>query len=195
MRYTWTQPGDDPSYDVGDKHDINGYFFPMFDALTTREILQDCKDRGHATGIYYGHNWGGTAPENATRAHEEYRRVYVPGLKVMFNWEQHKPDEIASGLETWRTLRPTVNTSWSMEGIQGGWMSPAFVKRIMETRVRWVPQAFAGDPMERRESDVVLRDLTRRGVPENIVSPFYMATDLGVGWDGWAFTLGLLPWP
>jgi hypothetical protein len=196
MRYAWTDAGDDPSYDVGNKHGIDGYFFPMFDAMTTKEIITDCKNRGHAVGIYYGHNWGGTAPENAAKASEEYKRVYVPGLKVMFNWEQHDPADIAKGLETWRTLRKTVNTSWSMAYHQGGWMSAAFVKRVLATRVRWVPQAFADAPsMNRVESDVAKADIVRRGVPENIVSCFYDAKQLGMDWDGFAFTLGRLPWP
>ena len=194
MRYAWTDANDDPSYDQGDKWGVDGYYFPMFDALTTREVIQDCKDRGYAVGIYYGHNWGGTAPENAAKAHEEYKRVYVPGLKVMFNWEQHKPDEIANALETWRTLRPTVGTSWSMEGMQGGWMSAAFVKRIMACKVRWVPQSFVGD-MVRRESDVTKANIVRRGVPENIVSCFLDGKQLGADWEGFAFTLGRMPFP
>ena len=153
------------------------------------------EDRGgHAVGIYYGHNWGGNASDNAVMAHAEYKKLFVPGLKVMFNWEQHRPEEIASGLETWRNLRPTVNTSWSMEGMQGGWMSAAFVKRVMACRVRWVPQCFIGN-MERRESDQVVRNLMRRGVPENIISCFYDSKQLGHGWDGFCFTLGTLPWP
>jgi hypothetical protein len=47
--------------------------------------------------------------------------------------------------------------------------------------------------MERRESDMVLRDLTKRGFPESSVSMFYDAAQLGVGWDGYAFTQGRLP--
>jgi hypothetical protein len=82
-----------------------------------------------------------------------------------------------------------------MEGMQGGWMSAAFVKRVMECRVRWVPQCFGEPGMWRRESDMVLRDLTRRGVPENIISMFLDAKQLGADWDGFAFTLGRLPWP
>jgi hypothetical protein len=192
VRYVWTVEGDDPDFAQGDRHGIDGYFYPFFDSLTTKERLIDTKAAGYAIGVYYGHNWGGTAAENAAKADAEYKKLYVPGLKVMFNWEQHKPDEIASGLEAWRVLRKTVNTSWSMEGMQGGWMSSAFVKRVLATRVRWVPQSFVGN-MERRESDATKWDIVRRGVPENIVSCFYDAAQLGANWDGFAFTAGRLP--
>ena len=61
MRYTWTDAGDDPSYDVGDKHGIDGYFFPMFDSLTTRENLQDCKNRATPSASTTGTTGAGTA--------------------------------------------------------------------------------------------------------------------------------------
>jgi hypothetical protein len=71
-------------------------------------------------------------------------------------------------------------------------MSPSFVQRVVGARVRVVPQCFIGN-MERRESDMVLRDLTKRGFPESSVSMFYDAAQLGVGWNGYAFTQGRLP--
>jgi len=195
MRFVWTDAGDDPSWQVGDKNGINGYFLPMFDGLTTQAFLRDqVKTRGHVAGIYMGHNWlpGKTASELAKRASDEYRRCIVPGLRVMFNLEQHEPEFIADVLEAWRELHPFVPTSWSPEGMQGGWMQPEFVSRVLACRVRVVPQAFRGD-MTRRESDVVKADVVRRGFPESVVSCFYDAAKLGEEWDGYAFTMGRLP--
>jgi hypothetical protein len=149
---------------------------------------------GGAFGLYLGHGWfpADSAEELAQRVNAEYVRLNVPGARVMFNLEEHDPDKIARVLEEWRRLQPKVNTSWSPEGMQGGWMSEAFVARVLACRVRVVPQAFAGY-MARRESDVVLRDVTRRGFPEGVVSIFYDAAQLGVDWDGYAFTEGRLP--
>lgn len=206
MRYVWTDAGDDPSWHIGDKWGINGYFMPMFDSLTTREFLRDeIQARGHVAGIYLGHNWfpGLTPAQLAAKVNTEFKRVSVPNLKVQFNIENHDPDYVVQTLEAWRKLQPKVGTSWSMEGMQGGWMGPklrpgeapapgSFVARVLATRVRLVPQTFTGD-MRRQESDVVLRDLMRRGFPENIISPFYDAKQLGIGWDGYAFTMGRLP--
>ena len=195
MRFAWTDAGDDPSWHVGDKHGIDGYFMPMFDPLTSRAFLRsEIQGRGHVAGIYLGHGWmpGKTALEVARAVSAEYRRCQVTGLRVMFNLEEHDPEKIASTLEEWRELHPFVPTSWSPEGMQGGWMNPEFVARVLACRVRVVPQAFTGS-MSRRESDIVKADIVRRGFPENAVSVFYDAAQLGMGWDGYAFSMGRLP--
>lgn len=196
MRFVWTDAGDDPSWGIGDKHGIDGYFMPMFDSLTTREFLRDeVKARGHVAGIYLGHNWPqeNLPPLDCARAvSAEYKRCQVPGLRVMFNMEEHDPEKIASTLEAWRQWHPFVPTSWSPEGMQGGWMDAEFCERVLACRTRVVPQAFTGS-MVRRESDTVKADVVRAGFPEGAVSVFYDAAQLGLGWQGYAFTMGRLP--
>jgi hypothetical protein len=194
MRFLWVDAGNDPDFTKGTRHGINGYFMPMFDARTTRATLQAVKARGCVAGIYFGHGWYGalTPDQLVAKVTAEYKRVQVPDLRVMFNLEQHDPDYIAAVLEKWRAGHKYVGTAWSPEGMQGGWMSPSFVQRVVGARVRVVPQCFIGN-MERRESDMVLRDLTKRGFPESSVSMFYDAAQLGAGWDGYAFTQGRLP--
>lgn len=203
MRFAWTVSGDDPDWPTLERHDITGLFAPLFDSLTTKAYLRDFQARGYIAGTYLGHGWfaGLTGVQLAEKVNDEYKRLTKslgegdPALKdvrVMFNWEQHDPEDIASGLERWRQLQPKVGTSWSPEGMQGGWMSPEFVQRVLACRVRVVPQAFVGN-MTRRESDVVLRDLTKRGFPDTSVSIFYDAAQLGSDWDGYAFTAGRLP--
>lgn len=208
MRFIWTDQGDDPSWHIGDAHGINGYFAPLpsVDPLTPA-VLNEAQRRGHVQGIYLGHKWfpGLTAAQLAAKVNADYKALggAKRGLRVMFNLEEHDPNWVISVLEEWRKLQRNVATSWSMEGMQGGWMGPvlrpgevpepgSFVARVLAARVRLVPQTFTGD-MRRQESDVVLRDLTRRGFPENIISPFYDAKQLGLGWDGYAFTMGRLP--
>jgi hypothetical protein len=209
MRFVWTVAGDDPDIGNCKAHGVDGYFAPLFDSLTTSAYLRMLRDQGGgAYGLYLGHNWfPGDSPEQlAQRVNSEYVALGVLGTRVMFNLEEHDSEKIARVLEEWRRLQPKVNTSWSPEGMQGGWMGPVvtaptagallppsyFVQRILACRVRVVPQAFVGN-MARRESDVVLRDLTRRGFPESIVSIFYDAAQLGADWDGYAFTEGRLP--
>lgn len=201
MRYAWTVAGDDPDFNQGDVQGINGYFYPMFDSLTTAERLTDTAsyDGGRAIGIYLGHAWlnGYSPAQVAAVVNQEYRRLTKNStvnktLKVMFNLEDHDPDAIAATLSSWRLLKKNVGTSWSPEGMQGGWMSDDFVRTILDLRVRVVPQSFVGN-MDRRESDQVLRDLTRRGFPESSVSLFYDAANLGADWDGFAFTMQRLP--
>jgi len=196
MRFVWTDAGDDPSWGVGDAHGIDGYFAPLWDPITP-EVLAEAGRRRSVQGVYFGHNWRPDAScvEIVREVSAEYKRLNIPGLRVMFNWEQHDPgdpEDIAAGLEEWRRLRPLVGTSWSPEGMQGGWMAPGFVQRVLACRVRVVPQCFVGN-MARRESDIVLRDVIRRGFPESVVSCFYDAAQLGADWNGFAFTMGRLP--
>ena len=195
MRFVWTDAGDDPSWGVGDVHGINGYFAPLFDSITPA-VLDETIARRHAYGVYLGHNWfpALSAKQLAAKVSTEYKRLAArrPKLRVMLNLEEHDPPFVLGVLQAWRELHPYVSTSWSCEGMQGGWMDQNFVSGVLACRVRIVPQCFSGN-MTRFESDVVLRDLTRRGFPENIVSPFYDAAALGLSWDGYAFTMGRLP--
>lgn len=206
MRVVWTVAGDDPDIGNCKAHGITGALAPMFDTLTTKTYVQGLKSDLGLSGLYLGHGWlPGSSPQAiADAVNGEFKRVGAdPALRVMFNMEEHDPNFIASTLEAWRRLRPTVNTTWSPEGMQGGWMGPklrtgevpapgGFIARVLACRVRVVPQAFVGN-MARRESDIVLRDLTQRGIPESSVSIFYDAAQLGVDWDGFAFTEGRLP--
>lgn len=212
MRFAWTVVGDDPDFAQGDKYGIDGYFYPMFDDLTTPKRLRDTAayGGGRAIGIYLGHLWlPNQSPEQIAQAvADEHRRlttkpgVPVKNLRVQVNFEEHDPDLVLARLRAIRALLPKVGLSWTMEGMQGGWMGPEvnattppsqFVQDILALKLRLVPQTFTGD-MRRQESAEVLRDLIVRGFPENIISPFYDAAQLGIGWDGYAFTMGRLPY-
>ena len=203
MRFAWTVAGDDPDWEGSlRRHSITGLFAPLWDGLTTKAYLREFQSRGYIAGVYLGHNWfpGESAVQQARRVSAEYKRLTlstvnspaVRGVRVMLNWEQHDPEDIARGLEEWRRLQPKVETSWSMEGMQAGWMPDSFIQRVIACRVRWVPQTFWGD-MRPIAADQVLRNLTRRGVPENVVSLFYDGANLADRWDGYVFTAGRLP--
>ncbi len=196
MRWIWTDAGDDPSWGIGDKHGIDGYFAPLFDEPLTTEVVRETVARGHAVGVYFGHNWRPLAsPEQiVAEVNAEFKRLVkvAPRLRLMWNLEEQDPEFVADVLEEWRRVQPKVNTSWSPAGMQGGWMHEEFVDRVLACRVRVVPQCFDGS-MNRWESDVVKADVVRRGFPEHIVSCFYDAAQLGAWWDGFAFTAGRLP--
>jgi hypothetical protein len=195
VRFIWTVAGDDPGYDNCRAHGINGLYAPLFDTLTTKAYLSTFKAEGFANGLYLGHNWFPALSGSALVAKvvAEYKRIALPDTRLMLNLEEHDPAKIALVVSAVRAALPKVNLSWSPEGMQGGWMSPEFVAQILAARCRVVPQAFLGN-MTRIESDQVLRDLTRRGFPEHIISIFYDAAALGHNWDGFAFTEGRLPW-
>jgi hypothetical protein len=196
MRYAWTDAGDDPDFNLGNRHGIDGYYFPMFDELTTRERLEDCKAHGYAIGLYIAWNWPQVVRENpasvAKIMSEEYKRCYVPGLRMQYNDESHEPDTILNVLKAWRGLRATVGTSWSMEGMQGGWMGKSFAVALVGLKIRLAPQLYNGDMTQVWDSLAASRDLVKRGFPDNLVSPFYDAANLPHYWNGFAFTIGRL---
>lgn len=203
MRFVWTDAGDDPDWGVGDRNGITGYFAPIFDPLTD-SVIEEAVHRGKIAGIAVPHlQLKGTPDEIADQVSREYDRLskLVPTVKlrVSLNFEEHDPDLVADRLEAWRERKRFVPTSWSPEGMQGGWMNADFVHRVLACNVRVVPQAYAGagrdatGKMKRRESDVVKANVVRAGFPENIVSCFYDAAQLGQDWDGYAFTMGHLP--
>lgn len=203
MRFVWTVAGDDPDYDNCKAHGITGLFAPLWDSLTTYLYLLEFQGRGFKAGLYLGHNWFPqlTAIQLADKTVAEYKRLTksqgegAPALKdvrLMLNLEQHDPVFILACIKRVRAGLPNVGLSWSPEGMQGGWMSDEFVAGVLGARVRVVPQSFTG-PMARRESDATLRNLLDRGFPASSVSIFYDAAQLGVDWDGYAFTEGRLP--
>jgi len=159
--------------------------------------LDDIRTHGYAPGVYMAWNWdmfaGLTGREVAELVHSRVALV-SPTMKVrvQFDIEVHDPVLISETLERWRALRPAQDTSWTLESMQGGWMTPEFVKKIVALRVRVVPQYYHGN-MDRVAEDVALKDLLARGFPYALVTGFYDARALPANWDGWAFTMGRLP--
>jgi hypothetical protein len=197
MKNVWVDAGNDPDFNKGDQNEINGYFLALFDSRTTKTQLENIKAKGYQVGVYMVTNWpefvGKTPAQIAKLVSDEYKRLNVKSLRVQFDMEEKDPDKIASVLEEWRLLHPSVNTSWTMEAGQGGWMGQVFVARVLACRVRLVPQCYNGAMTQVWDTLTYSRDLTQRGFPDSLISPFYDAAHLPVGWDGFAFTQGRLP--
>lgn len=175
---------------------MTALFFPVSDpVIDVRRRCQQAKVLGYAPGLYMAWNWSEFDGLDGTTMADKMHGL-VAGVnaatKVQFNIELHDPELIADCLERWRALNPKTDTSWTMEGFQGGWMTPEFVKRVLACKVRLVPQAYTG-PMAATDTLAVARDLTKRGIPDSIISPFYDAAKLPLYWDGFAFTQGRLP--
>ena len=198
MRNLWVDAGNDPQYEKADANGIKGFFFALSDPRVTKQYLQAVHARGYAVGVYMAWNWlmyaGKTGKEMAELVNDQVAPLIVSTSvpKVQFDIEDHDPSLITSCLLRWRQLRRYHDTSWTLEGMQGGWMSPAFVTSVVGSKIRVVPQSFMGN-MTPWAADQVLRDLTRRGYPEKLISLFYDAKALPADWDGWAFTQGRLP--
>lgn len=168
-----------------------------------RRRLLEVKARGLIGGVYSAWNWGGfigTGPAYAEATDRALRLIApdaTPGWpKVQLDDETHDPDRIVALVTRWRQLRPNTDTSWTMEVFQGGWMTQAMVKAVVAAKIRVAPQCYGGaDGRIDYAVDALAgaRDLTRRGFPDSLISPFYDAARLPVAWDGFAFTMGRLP--
>lgn len=202
MNYLWVDSGVAPDYAKGLRQQIDGYFFDMFNV--TKAELQEVKARGLAVGVYMASNWpqfqGATGPQIANIVNQQVRSLQwgtgngTP--KVQFDMEEHTEvgyERIASCLEEWRRLQPKRDTSWTMEGHQGGSMSKSFVTRVLGCRVRVVPQCYDA-PMAHAWCPLEMaRDLVRAGFPDSLISPFHDAARLPQWWQGFAFTQNRLP--
>jgi hypothetical protein len=100
---------------------------------------------------------------------------------------------IVDALKRWRELHPFQDTSWTVEAMQGGWMSKEFVAAVTSAKVRVVPQCYDGDMTQVWDTLAAARDLTKRGFLDAIITPFYDAAKLPEYWNGFAFTQGRLP--
>lgn len=199
MRGVWVDAGNDPVWEKIKENRILWLYFPLSDpADDVRRRLLDVKRRGYVGGVYAASNWYGN-PSGKVLAETVHRALaqVAPDAtntwpKVMIDDERHEPETIAAMLDRWRQLRRYTDTAWTFESMQGGWMAPAFVADVIASHVRLVPQCYVGEMLP-VDTLAAARDLTKRGYPDAIVSPFYDAAKLPQSWDGFAFTMGRLP--
>jgi len=204
MRALWVDPGNDPVWEKISAYGITRLYFPTSDPpADVRRRLLEVKTRRLTGGLYSAWNWGGytgTGAEYAQAMHEAVQRIAPDATplwpKIQLDDETHDPDRITKMMFRWRQLRPQTDTSWTLEANQGGWFTPELAAAIVKHKFRVVPQCYggAGGRMDYALDTLpVARDLTKRGVPDTLITPFYDAARLPVGWDGFAFTMGRLP--
>lgn len=200
IRYLWVDEGSSPDYVKGDKEGINGYFLSIREA--TKANLQAISQRNLACGVYLAYNdswlefYGLSGKELAEKVHAMLQLLSwstVSKPKVQFDLEMQNPTLIGDCLTHFRKLQPSRDVSWTMEGHQGGWMTPSFVSRIRLAKVRVVPQCYDA-PMENVWDTLEMaRDLMRKGFADSMISPFHDAAKLPKWWQGFAFTQARLP--
>lgn len=204
MRAVWVDEGNDADYGKLQGHGITEPFYSGKDPRVNLLYLNDVRTRGFNPGVYLcsqGEGWPGaheTAPAAwATWAYNKIREV-APGTSGKFplvhlNCETHDPDWLLAMFKRWRARSPRRWTGWSMEGHQGGWMTPAFVTAMKALNIdAYLPQAFKGN-MAPIESDRTALDLIKAGFTWDKVWCMYDAAQIRGIWDGCLFTQGRLP--
>lgn len=201
MKAIWIDAGNDPAYARLQAHGITRAYFSLEDPRVTRSYLEGVRARGLQVGVYAAWNWGeftGTPEHFAEVTAAKVKAIQGTGARsttfprVQLNDETHSSSRIIRLLTRWRQLMRYQDTSWTLEGMQGGWHSPELVQTVVDKKVRIAPQAYTGS-MERFSEDAILRDLLKRGYPDTLISLFYDAAQLGHDWNGFAFTQGRLP--
>jgi hypothetical protein len=205
MKAVWVDAGNDPHWERITAYGITRLYFPTSDPVAdVRRRLADTKARGLTGGLYSAWNWEGYAGTGAHYAEAMHAAVKAIAPTATATWpkiqlddETHDPDRILDLIRRWRALRPNTDTSWTLECFQGGWFSPQFCDELAQRKIRVVPQCYGGTggAMDYAvDTLVAARDLTKRGLPDALITPFYDAARLPFAWDGFAFTMGRLPW-
>lgn len=200
MRAVWVDSGNDAHWEKLARHAITWVYYPANDPIPDlRRRLNDTKARGLRGGLYSAWNWW-PSEDGAGYAETMHERVLKVAPDATNSWpkiqlddETHDPDRILRMLKRWRELRKNTDTSWTFECMQGGWMDPPFVEEVVARKVRLAPQCYLGDMSAVFDTLEVARDLTKRGFPDSLISPFYDAARLPLEWQGFAFTMGRLP--
>jgi hypothetical protein len=198
MRYVWTDATDDPSWEIGDAHGINGYFAPAFDSITPA-VVDEAARRGHIHGVYVGHGWiSGDVASYVKQVNDYIKPLKAkhPGLRLQLNMEESDPALILARLKAMRALQPGIGLSWSLEGMKGGlFATQGMADWIVQLKVRVVPEGFwgAGGRMDGIfDSNGLVLDLAP--IPASLISPMIDAKFSNIlrGWRGYAFTMGRL---
>lgn len=200
MRALWVDAGNDANWEKAHRERFTALYYAITDPVAdVRRRIAETVAHGYKPGVYMAWNWPEFANLSgvdwAERMHAMVAVVEQSGVtvKVQFDIEAHDAIQIRGCLTRWRALRPKADTSWTMEGHQGGWMQPDFVKAIVAARVRVVPQCYRADMTNTWDTLEMARDLTKRGFPDALISPFHDAARLPDWWEGFAFTQGRLP--
>jgi hypothetical protein len=204
MRACWLDAGENPNGVALDRHGITELCWDAHAPFTTMEKIDGWRTK-YAQRIYIAQNWMPGLPPDGFADYVSARLNVLGGdrptpngrLGVDVNIELHDdPGWLVAFFTAWRKLRPQRDTRWLLEGIQGGWFTPALVKLInADPNLRVLAEAFYdkdGVSMLPYDPDAVRSNLVNYGIARQRAAVVYDAAKLGSYWDGVAFTQGRL---
>ncbi len=206
-----------PPKAVIDKHGLTRLYWQANDEQVSAPFMVDMRGKVSEVGIMRDPIWGtlsrleydqvraqgqAVAPLDAptlaqTLSHDLTRLGFGTNSSplscyVLADIEIHNVTYLLLFLKTWRELRPSRATGWTLEPHQGGWFTPDLVRMLMQSKVTVFPQAFYGDQSP-ADPDWTRCDVIERGIPRGMVVPVYSALHLPQYWDGIAFRFDQLP--
>lgn len=112
---------------------------------------------------------------------------------VTWDFEEHDNTALMQWLREWRALRPTRNTSWSLEPMQRGWFSTTLIEMVKaDTHLEVWAQSYHGD-MYPVAQDACWRNLASALRPEQCKLEYDGAHGAPANMDGNVYTLERLP--
>lgn len=194
MKAVWIDLGNDANYDLLRRYGITAPYYNHNDPRVTAAYLDGVKARGFSPGIYSDGSWYPTlnGKQYAEKLDQVLKHIaWLGNPPVCVDLEMHDPAYLTAFFKRWRQLRPTRQTDWTLEGMQGGWMSKTFVDVVVGANVRVAPQFYVGQMQPHEHSPVI--DLMMAGIPGDRIVGMYDAARLPYRWSGYAFTQGRLP--
>jgi hypothetical protein len=208
MRGCFIDHGNSADFNLLRKHSIDTVLIPGEESpIANPTSIKAIYDAGFAVSVMFAWNWhglgAGSGAEFAKYASNRLKEVGHPAVNPSVvldiekgagveDWEY--VDWVVAALKEWRKLRPTRQTHWTLEAMQGGLFNGRndAVEAIRAANVGIVPQFYTGSeyPMA---ADVALKDLLLYNFPSERIKGFYLARELPLNWDGYAWTQGKLP--
>lgn len=155
-------------------------------------LLAAVRAKGFQVGIMRDPHWHDDSPAVlASKLSSDLVRLGTTNKQcaVIADIEVHSPRYVLDFIHAWRVVRPTRETSWTLEGFQGGWFSPELVNAInADVNIMVIPQAYTGN-MTPQDLDQVRADTLVRGINCARYRAFYPRLPGNGYWDGIAYDL------
>lgn len=209
MRICWLNLGEAPDYAKMKRYGVEAPCFDIRDPVLRTQVggrhyldvvdeQVSGKPRVHVVQSWYPD----LGPEAFARVADELLRQvgWFGNPAVELDIEKGAPltdstyvDFVRRALREWRRLRPTRETSYTLEGFQGGLFNGRYdaVVEIAGKTNHIVPQSYHGD-MTPHQAGLV-QNLVDYGFPREKVRVFYDAAITQEPWDGWLFNQSRLP--
>lgn len=205
MKACWIDHGQDADITKLKRHGIDEILVPTQSSpIANAGSLERLKNAGFKVGLFVAWSWrpGVTGAQFAEFVDRELKRVgWLGNPKVQVDIEKgaglhdaNYVDYVVAFMRRWRQLRPTRETDFTLEAMQGGLFNGRgdAIEAIIEANVRIIPQFYTGD-MQPMAQDVALKDLLLYGFPIDRIKGYYDGARLPLNWDGVAWTQGRLP--
>jgi hypothetical protein len=201
VKAAWIRPGGGAIPDGAKAHawGITTLFYDATDPQISADFFEKVRSWGFKPGITRDPTWNSASAVDLAREMDadlvrlgsENKTCYaMADIEALWN---RGSAYVLAWLTEWRRLRPTRQTFWTTEPMQGGVISDTLVARInSDPNIIVVPQLYYKGMVDAVESRVAL-DLAGRKIRPDRIYPYYDAEDMPAAWDGIVFDFAKLP--